>query len=346
MSAYRQALQDPTIYHGHQRRATFFEGWYFKLVDATGQHRYAVIPGIFKHQTPADSHAFIQVLDGVTGQAAYHRFPVEAFHAAEDRFEVTIGPNGFQADRLHLELASPGQQICADLQFSGCIPWPVTWRSIGAMGWFGYLPFLECNHGVVSVDHSITGQWTVNGQAISMEGGRGYIEKDWGSSFPSGYVWTQCNHFGQTGISLMSSIAMIPRLGLPFRGFICGLYWGGQLYRFATYTGARLQQLRLTDTDVSWRYRGRTGEGAARGLYQLSIHAKRSTGGLLKAPYDGAMRERVMESLTATLEVRLSRLEKGQETLLWQDSGQYAGLEVAGDLSPLLDENLTTSPAS
>jgi hypothetical protein len=337
MQAYRRSLQDPSRYHGHNRQRNFFEGWYFKLVDPSGQHRYALIPGIFKHQNPADSHAFIQVLNGLTGQAAYLRYPVDQFWADTESFSVRIGENHFQADRLDLNLGEGDFHLRGQLGLCDLRPWPVRRGSIGAMGWFGYLPFLECNHGVVSMDHRLEGALEIGGQAVDFTGGRGYTEKDWGSSFPSGYVWLQCNHFSGPGTSLMSSIAMIPRLGLPFRGFICGLYHQGQLYRFATYTGAKLHKLRLTDTEVSWAYSGMAGEGPTRGHYRLEITAQRSTGGLLKAPYAGEMRERVMESLTAKVRARLLK----NQTPLWEDEGQYAGLEVAGQLGPLLDENLT-----
>lgn len=33
------------VYHGHGKKPPVFESWYYKLVDATGQQRYAVIPG-------------------------------------------------------------------------------------------------------------------------------------------------------------------------------------------------------------------------------------------------------------------------------------------------------------
>jgi hypothetical protein len=42
-----RSIWRPALYHGHGKRAPFFEGWYFKLVDAGDQHRYAVIPGVF-----------------------------------------------------------------------------------------------------------------------------------------------------------------------------------------------------------------------------------------------------------------------------------------------------------
>ena len=34
----------PEWYHGHDRKPPLFEGWYFKLVDPSGEHRYAIIP--------------------------------------------------------------------------------------------------------------------------------------------------------------------------------------------------------------------------------------------------------------------------------------------------------------
>jgi len=36
-----RTLWKPALYHGDGARPPFFEGWYFKLVDATEAHRYA-----------------------------------------------------------------------------------------------------------------------------------------------------------------------------------------------------------------------------------------------------------------------------------------------------------------
>ena len=37
----------PEIYHGHNRRPPFFEGWYYRLVNQEEEVRYAVIPGVY-----------------------------------------------------------------------------------------------------------------------------------------------------------------------------------------------------------------------------------------------------------------------------------------------------------
>ncbi len=334
--SYFRTLKDPTLYHGHGKDGDFFEGWYFKLVNADGSRRYAIIPGVFKH---GDPHAFIQVMDGLTGDATYHRYPVDAFSASETAFDVRIADNHFRADCLILDIDDEQRTVSGEVRFENRVPYPWTWTSPGIMGPFGYLPFLECNHGVVSIDHTLTGTLTVDGETAQFYGGRGYAEKDWGSGFPSGYIWLQTNHFSSTPTGLMVSIAMIPRLGRPFRGFLSAFYHEGQLYRFATYTGARIRNLHLSDTHVRWHLIGRTG-GAS---YRLEIDAERASGGILKAPYDGQMVERVAESLTAEVDVRLVRQERAREVVVFADRGQYAGLEVVGDLSPLLDSNATSA---
>lgn len=53
----------------------------------------------------------------------------------------------------------------------------------------------------------VEGTVKVNDQEIDFTGGRGYIEKDWGSSFPKRYIWIQSNHFEEPTASLFFSIA-------------------------------------------------------------------------------------------------------------------------------------------
>jgi len=144
------------------------------------------------------------------------------------------------------------------------------------MGWYAWMPFMECYHGVVSLDHGIEGRLTVNGQTIDFGGGRGYTEKDWGQAFPQAWIWYQTNHFDQPGISLTSSVAIIPWIGRSFPGFITGLWHGGVLYRFATYTGASIERLEITDRQACLTVRNKH--------HRLEMVATRAEGGLLHAP--------------------------------------------------------------
>jgi tocopherol cyclase len=326
VSRRRLAILDPDRYHGHNQRPPFFEGWYFKLVDAAETARYAIIPGIFLSSDPAGEHAFIQVLNGTTGEASYHRYPSSLFWAARDRFDVRIGPNQFNAQMLEVAIDDEQLSLHGRVHFSGVTPWPVSLRSPGIMGWYAWVPFMETYHGVVSLDHILHGSLAINGQAVDFEGGRGYIEKDWGAAFPAGYVWMQCNHFETPGTSLTASAAIIPWLRGAFGGFIAGLWHDGQLYRFATYTGARTERLEIDDAHVRWvmgdRYR------------RLRIVATRESGGLIYGPTRTEMGKRIGETMLATVEVYLQEWSQ-RERLIFQGSGRNAGLEVHGDLSRL-----------
>lgn len=330
-----RTLRSPALYHGHGAKPPFFEGWYFKLVDATETHRYAVIPGVFIGDGPDASHAFVQTLDGVTGRTAYHRYPFEAFQAARDRFDIRIGPNRFRADAITLDIDRPEGELRGELRFAGLTPWPVTLAAPGIMGWYAYAPFMECYHGVLSFDHSIAGQLDVEGAALDFTGGRGYIEKDWGQAFPKAWIWAQSNHFGShaAGTSLTASVAIIPWLRGSFPGFIVGLRHAGQLYRFATYTGATIERLEAADTHVTWHMAGRAGPD--RGRYRLEVDAWRAEGGLLHSPERSAMLQRVLESLTARLDVRLLAVENGRERVVFKGAGQHAGLEIVGPIAEI-----------
>jgi len=317
-----KSIMNPAIYHGHNKKPPFFEGWYYKIVSADETHKYAIIPGVFLGE---DGYAFIQFLDGSTGNVQFFTYPLDTFHAAEDEFHLRIGSSTFQLNRLELDIDQQGFRIEAQLAFPETTGWPVTLASPGVMGWYAWVPKMECYHGVLSFNHHTTGSLRVNGTEIDFTGGLGYMEKDWGAAFPQGYVWMQSNHFQQPNTCLTASIAMIPWLGNAFRGFIVGLWLDGELYRFATYTGAATDLLEVDDHRVTWQM--------SDSKYRLEITAARGKTGDLKGPTRQEMDMRVAESLDAEIQVRL--LDK-KGNLLFEDTGRHAGLEAAGDLDTLL----------
>lgn len=316
----------PERYHGQGQQAPFFEGWYFKLIDAAEQQRYAIIPGISLAKGGIGPHAFVQVFDGVRGQAAYTIYPLGEFWAAANEFTVHIGPNRFTRDAITLDIAEGPLTVRGDLRFTGGATWPITLAAPGIMGWYAWVPFMECYHGVLSFDHAIHGTLAINGTTHDFAGGRGYIEKDWGRAFPSAWVWQQSNHFDEPGVSLTASIAMIPWVRRSFRGFIIGLWRHETLYRFATYTGAITEHLDIAPDRVHWVISDR--------LYRLELHSRRAETTNLRGPSVQDMERRVPETLTAVIDVRLTARRSG--ALLFEGTGRNAGMEVAGDVAALL----------
>ncbi len=323
----------PEIYHGFGKKPPYFEGWYYKLVSADENSRYAIIPGIFRGQNASASaegtagdHAFVQVLDGMTGRATYHQYPVEAFRADEEAFSVWVGENHFHQHGLSLNINDDTLRLSGELRFEGGEGWPVSVASPGVMGWYAWLPFMECYHGILSFDHRIIGSLQVDGQVVDFTEGRGYMEKDWGQAFPSAYIWQQTNHFDTPGTCLTASIAMIPSVGRVFRGFLGGFYHHRKLYKFATYTGAQTEKLALTDDHVHWTLSDQH--------YRLEMTAERGSGGLLKAPVRTEMHKRVDETMQSSVAVRFTHRFGG--AVIFEGVGRNAGLEVHGDLDTLL----------
>jgi len=316
----------PSRYHGIGTKPPFFEGWYYKLVSKDEKQRLAVIPGVFLSDDKTKSHSFIQIFDSEKEQVHYHRFPIEAFRAARDSFEIQIGSNTFNSRKVTLAMDDDMQKVRGSLTFEGVNRWPVRLSSPGAMGWFAWVPFMECYHGVVSMDHSIDGHLEIDGQLADFSGGKGYIEKDWGKQFPSAWIWGQSNHFDVPGVSLMLSVAVIPWLRNSFGGFIIGLLHQGEIIRFATYNRSKIEQLSVDDKQVNLVVQSSN--------YRLEIQALRMGGGLLHAPTKLEMGRRILETLDAEIFIRLMNL-KGD--VFYQGTGKNGGLEVVGDMGQLLE---------
>jgi len=318
----------PERYHGFGRSSRYFEGWYYKVVDSSERHILAVIPGISLGDGAADpGGAFVQILDGISGRTCWFGFPREVFHAARRSFDVAIGSNTFSARHLCLDLADSGHRIHGELTFLNQVPWPRSLLSPGAMGPFSFVPFMECYHGVLSMDYDITGWLEVDGVRVDFTGGRGYLEKDWGTSFPQAWIWAQTNHFAAPRTSLMVSVARVPWLGGSFTGFIAGFLHDGKVHIFASYNGSRLEHLSVHSDRVDLRF--------VRGRLRLEVMLFRpgatAENQPLRSPVAGAMQGRVGESIRARASVGLwERRGSGWERVFAGDA-RHVGLEVMGD---------------
>lgn len=320
---------NPACYQGQKRRSQHFEGWYFKIIDNSAHHLYAIIPGIFIAENKSDSHSFIQVFDGVTNISSYFKFPLTDFSSKDYIFSIQISENLFTENLITLNLKNDALEIAGELHFSDLTPWPKTLIAPGIMGWYSWVPFMECYHGIVSLNHNIQGTLQINSKEIDFSNGLGYTEKDWGQSFPEAWIWCQSNHFNSKNISITGSIAIIPWIRKPFLGFIFGIWHNNRLYRFTTYTGAKLTHLHIAADKIQCALE-------QKGLL-LEIIMHRKQGGFLQAPTIKGMTHQISESLQAWLEVRLTDISKKQPRLIFEDRGKHAGFEIAGDVQRLLD---------
>lgn len=325
----------PALFQDGRKRLGYFEGWYYKCVDLAGQSPVAVIPGVALDLTGDTSHSFVQLIRS-DASTAYWEYPAGDFRFSTTDFEIQVGPNRFTDHRLVLALEGESGSVAGELSFSPWSPWPVRPLSPGIMGWYRFVPFMETYHGVLSLDHEITGSLEMDGSTVSFDGGRGYVEKDWGRSFPSAWVWAQSNHFDSPGTSVTVSVARIPWLSGSFVGYIVGLLHEGELYEFTTYNGAKMEAFSLEDGTASMTLR-------RRGIH-LSLTIEGAEPGKLRSPVLGEMDGVTWESLGASISVNL---REGTETL-FQGIGRSGGAEfmdAKGDLeSGLAGGNRSAGP--
>lgn len=311
-----QAVFDPPRFQGWGRERSYFEGWYFKVVIPEQNLAYAFIPGI-SYDAEGKGHSFLQVLDGVKATSAYHRYGPEDFEPDPDRFHLRLAGHQFSKEQLTIDL--PGLQV--DLQLKDVIPWQPRPLAPGIMGWYGFVPRMQCYHGLVSFHHELVGSIKVGGQTHTVEQGVGYIEKDWGSGFPDAWVWCQSNHLtgAKAPASLMASVASIPWLGSSFTGFLATFYWEGELHLFTTW--ARSQVATKFDEE-----QGKVTLTFTKPGKRLQIVGSPAPGGDLVSPItEGGMTGKINESLQAELAVSFFLNEK----LVYEGTASWAGLEVS-----------------
>ena len=297
-------LYRPEYFQGSGKRRRYFEGWYYKFVFP--ERVFAVIPGVSLAE--GDPHAFIQVIDADQGESPYHRFPLDSFQASKTQFQITVGPNRFDLASVSLDLPD----VRLDARIENPVRWPSRLLSPGTMGWYSFVPGMECRHGIIVLDGDAQG--SRNGAPLSP--GRFYLEKDWGRSFPHAWIWLQSNSFETPGCCVTASIATVPFLGGAFTGFLIGVLARGKLYRFTTYTGATLDKIAIGSDVCSFTL--------SQGRLTLHVEALRRDGVDLRAPIQGEMRGRVNETLHA--EVGVTLLD-GDE-ILFEGRGGHGGLEV------------------
>lgn len=309
------------IFQGNNKKRNYFEGWYFKMVSADGSAIMSVIPGIALSKDGKEQHAFVQVIDGKTAQTRYYSYPVEEFWFARDGFAVKVGNNYFSKDRISLDLKDDSTSLSGSVSMSNRVEYTTNdWINPGIMGWYRFVPFMECYHGVVSLTHNLSGTLTTDATTFDFTGGKGYIEKDWGSGMPSAWIWMQSNHFSNPTSSLMLSVATIPWLGSSFNGFLGFFYHEGTTYHFATYRRSKLKLEVIDDSRVQLKIVSRD--------HTLLIEAKSNNAGMLHAPVEGVMDRRIPESIDA--EVKVTLLNRKGDVVV-SDSSSVTGLEMVGD---------------
>lgn len=311
-------IWNPLLRQGKEGQKNFFEGWYYKQVTGDGAQVISFIPGY--SLAPKKEHAFIQyIIGGPSGtRSGYVSFPIDQLKIQDSPFEVSIGESKFWADGFSLDFLDhqEGLSFRGKLRFGSFRELKKSLYCPGIMGPFAYLPGMECNHGVLSLDHSLSGQLQIGDKHISFDGGRGYLEKDWGRSFPKAYRWLQCNHFDAQA-ALFFSEASIPVGPFSFPGYIGVLELEGVEHRFATYTRGYCRSVVNESGELKVELDN--------GKMLLTLSATPGESRRLLAPVLGTMTKVIKEDISARVTLALTNKKTGESRKL---KGYAGGLEL------------------
>lgn len=308
-------MKNPDLFQGEKNLSEnekYFEGWYFK--NTNNENCISFIPGI--NVDGNTKKAFIQV---ITDNSSYFvNYDIDDFDFSYEPFNIKIGNNFFSKEGIHIDISDEFQnlRVCGDIKYSDSKNIHTNSYNPNIMGPFSYIPFMECNHAILSMKNKINGLININNNEINFNNGTGYIEKDWGSSFPKSYIWCQGNNFQKSNASFMLSVADIPFKIFNFRGIICDLIIDDMEYKFATYNNTKIIEYDLSNDLINITLK--------KGSYYLNVKSTYDKGNKLSAPVKGQMNKDIFESITSLITITL----KKDNNVIFSDTSTNCGLEI------------------
>lgn len=300
MESYNKEL----ALHVYPNKQLGFEGWYFRI--SNEEISLAFIIGVSRAE--GKENYFIQSLDTVSHTSNNYYFTKEECIFEDNPFRIQIGNNIFSEDGMHVALDS----IIVDVIFATFTQINRTRYAPTIMGPFSYLKSMECVHAVISIKHHVFGKVQIQDHTFDFDG-VGYVEKDYGTSFPIRYIWLQSNYCKEKDASFFFSLATIPMKAFHFMGCISVLEVEGKQLRFASYYGARIVSVTKRSDAIYIVLR--------QFPYRLYVVCKSGPICHLLSPSKGKMVGHVGESLEAKITVYVYKYHKRITKLHFYQSG-------------------------
>lgn len=269
-------------------KKTNFEGWYFKL---SGEAlTIAFIPEISTAEDGSQKGSLQVVL---TDRAYFFEYPYAA--QMKEQLYVVMGKNVFTDTCISLNFSMENLSINGMITFDDCDA-----KKFNVLGPLAFVK-MPCKHAVLSMESRLSGSLNINGKVFDFTGGKGYLEKDWGTSFPKKYLWTQCNDFSDgTDTRISAAIAEIPFGNRSLLGCYACIEHGGKKYKMATYLGAKAEEM----SEDGFRIRQQS-------LIFEGRRTDKEQGVRLKSPQNAQMTGETVELLECGMEYCL--IKHGQE---------------------------------
>ncbi|QMS84308.1 hypothetical protein [Candidatus Xianfuyuplasma coldseepsis] len=288
----------------NKKKKNYFEGWYYRITDAENNINIAVIFALTKDKK--HPHSFIQFYDGHQKKAYYYTFDINDFYYDDANDTVRIGQNELSVHHLLLHT----DDVHIEATNHEVVPLQIYNGHQSAMGYLSNAP-LECFQEVLFMTSDVT--FTLNN---SPHKGTSYMEKTYGTNFPSQWIWLQSNH-SKNGSLISFSVGKVPVLFFEVKGFFLILNINGKEQRYGSYNFSKIKIDAVSDTHTTFSIR--------KGTTTIIITAKTNHPVELVGPRkNGTMDLAVHESLNATATIKVFN----HNDIIFEDEYEHVGLEL------------------
>ena len=175
-------IKNPDLFQGEKYLNTnknYFEGWYFKNTNKSSS--IAFIPGV--NITKNEKKAFIQVI--TDKMSCFINYDINDFKYSLTPFSIQIGENFFSKEKVCININDCFQNVVihGELIYFDNKNIKTNILNPNIMGPFSYIPFMECNHAILSMQNSIKGIININNKNINFENGTRLYRKRLGNFF-------------------------------------------------------------------------------------------------------------------------------------------------------------------
>ena len=294
----------------------YFEGFYFKFIN---EHKELVIIIAGISISKKEKYSFIQIASNQERTGSLHKFPITEFNSSKDDFSFSIGKNIFSKEAIILNLES----IKVNLQLKNTLNWNRSFLNPNIMGVLSFVPNVECKHDIITIEAEVTGDVELQNQTIKFENGSGYIEKNWGYSFPKKYIWLHANQFTNTELSLQFAMAK-PKWYFFRPQVYIGYLMNGRLIHFGSH---RLSWVKVKFSNDHLLIK------VNKISHKLIIKVTNKTPVHLKSPKEGRLENEILEYLDSDIELVVLKkrfLHKNKEII--NDVSKLSTTEIHDEL--------------
>ncbi len=283
----------PTSLRGNLERNTYFEGWFQKVYAKEYQSSFVIIYG-YATQNTEDKFGFIQILFPNKATEIIY-FNKNEFSCDPDRHIVRMGENLLTTELIQIN--TKDLNIHLKLMNNQVVK---TFRN--SMGYSYFLPNLPCYHAVLNTGHRVTGEIKQKNDCFIFEDELGYLEKNWGSSFPKTYYWLHAVDPNDPQVSLLFSIAEIEWIGKKFNRHVGHVHFDEKQLDFRSLKNVAVSFQRSSKDEHEIRLTSKT--------LQMEITIRHRSKVQFKGPSKGRLSRDIIHFPDAIIQIRLSENNK------------------------------------